>query len=751
MGEAMNTITLNYIPQVPSNDPITWEVYPELPEGMSLVNGVISGTPTVYAANQTYTIYANQSGDTTTLDMYFSVDTNNPHTVVESQPIDPIGFHGPFQNGTTTWTVSPDLPADVVMDPNTGEITGSVNGVLANTTYTVTATHGSSASGSGSGGSGSSIAIAANKLTLAEYHTCAIDANDSLICWGSDNYGQLGDGGDYVDQLSNQSSSVWSPPSIPVDVGAGRYPVSVNTAERHTCAILDNGDLKCWGSDHYGKLGDGGSIDPSTYDASVVVGSPSATPIDLGQGRTAVAVAPGDHHACAILDNGSVKCWGSDENGQLGTGSSHGRISAPINQTVDLGANRTAVAIDSGKQHTCVILDNADMKCWGWNSRGQLGDGTEYSKDTPVSVNLGAGRTAVALDLGDLHTCAILDNGELKCWGFNQFGALGNGGNSNINSPPSSPINLGTGRTAVAVAAGSQHTCAILDNGSVKCWGRDDHGQSGDGGTGLNTNTPSSNPVDLGIGRTAVAIGAGDAHTCAILDNGEMKCWGRHTWGQLGIGTTSSDEQSPVSVSGNIAWNTTTTGSTSSGSGSGSGGSGSGGSTGTGATETFTFSLESLADLDGDGLPNELPSDYDAAEGPTPGLVADTDDDADGVSDIQEEADGTNPLNPDTDGDGMCDGPIAFDPDCVAGPDAFPTDPAGDTDTDGDGKPDTLNPPSNSVPPLEEDFDDDGDGVDDVNETGTGVYVDDTDTGTDPLNPDTDYDGTCDGPVDVYH
>ena len=103
-------------------------------------NGVISGTPSVYAVNQTYTIYANQSGETTTFDMYFSVDTNNPHTVVENQPIDAIGFQDPFQNGTTNWTVSPALPADLVMDPNTGEITGSVNGVLANTTYTVNAT-----------------------------------------------------------------------------------------------------------------------------------------------------------------------------------------------------------------------------------------------------------------------------------------------------------------------------------------------------------------------------------------------------------------------------------------------------------------------------------------------------------------------------------------------------------------------------------------------------------------------------------
>ena len=208
--------------------PVSWETHPALPAGMSISGGTISGTPSVYAKNQTYTIYANQSGYSTTHELYFSVDTDNAHTVVENQTIDPIGFHPPFNNGTTNWTVSPALPADLVMDPNTGEITGSVNGVLANTTYTVTATHGSSGSGSGSGGSGSggsgsggsgsgsgsSIASAANKLTLAEYHTCAIDANDSLICWGVDDYGQLGNGGDYVDSINNQSSRVSVPSSL---------------------------------------------------------------------------------------------------------------------------------------------------------------------------------------------------------------------------------------------------------------------------------------------------------------------------------------------------------------------------------------------------------------------------------------------------------------------------------------------------------------------------------------------------------
>jgi predicted flap endonuclease-1-like 5' DNA nuclease len=161
-------------------------------------------------------------------------------------------------------------------------------------------------------------------------------------------------------------------------------------------------------------------------------------------------------------------------------------------------------------------------------------------------------------------------------------------------------------------------------------------------------------------------------------------------------------------------------------------------------SSTWNFTIEVLEDTDGDGLPDELPEDYIGGT-----LIEDTDDDNDGISDAVELDNGTNPLNPDTDGDGMCDGEIPstyFDPNCVAGPDAFPTDPSGDTDTDGDGDPDTLNPPSNSDPALIEDLDDDGDGLEDVNETNDGSYDGPTDTGTDPLNPDSDFDGVCDGP-----
>ena len=142
----------------------TWSTHPALPAGMSISGGTISGTPSVYALNQTYTIYANESGYSTTHELYFSVDTDNAHTVVENQTIDPIGFHPPFNNGTTCWSVSPALPGNLSIDSSTGEITGSVNGTLTNTTYTVTANHGCTGSGTG-GGSGSGTTTYGNGST----------------------------------------------------------------------------------------------------------------------------------------------------------------------------------------------------------------------------------------------------------------------------------------------------------------------------------------------------------------------------------------------------------------------------------------------------------------------------------------------------------------------------------------------------------------------------------------------------------
>ncbi|MDB2367127.1 hypothetical protein N9V76_01695, partial [Candidatus Poseidoniales archaeon] len=180
------------------------------------------------------------------------------------------------------------------------------------------------------------------------------------------------------------------------------------------------------------------------------------------------------------------------------------------------GSIYTDTTFSAGDYHTCAILDDGSLNCWGDDDYGQLGDGgTNSDKNTPVSVSLGTGRTAVAVSAGYAHTCAILDDGSLKCWGDDNWGQLGDGGSNTAKTTPVS-VSLGNGRTAVAVSAGFQHTCAILDDGSLKCWGLDGSGQLGDGGSNTNKDTPVS--VSLGNSRTAVAVSAGDYHNCAILD-----------------------------------------------------------------------------------------------------------------------------------------------------------------------------------------------------------------------------------------
>jgi hypothetical protein len=190
---------------------------------------------------------------------------------------------------------------------------------------------------------------------------------------------------------------------------------------------------------------------------------------------------------------------------------------------------------------SCSVLNDGTLKCWGWNRYGQLGigaDGNPTSRSTPTAVNLGAGRTAKVVSLGSSHTCAILDDDTLKCWGANDKGQLGIGadGNPTSRSTPTA-VNLGAGRTAKAVAAGSSHTCAILDDGTLKCWGYNNWGQLGYGDKTSRNAPDATEVVNLGPGRTAKAVAAGGSFTCAILDDGTIKCWGAHQGGAVGDGT----------------------------------------------------------------------------------------------------------------------------------------------------------------------------------------------------------------------
>jgi len=404
---------------------------------------------------------------------------------------------------------------------------------------------------------GSSLGISSDGVIGAgARHTCAILDNASLKCWGKNEKGQLGYGN--TNYLGDTSGEMGDNLTV-VDLGTGRTATAISAGNEHTCAILDNASVKCWGEGDNGRLGYGNTNDLG--DASGEMGD-NLPVVDLGTGRTATAISVGYEHTCAILDNASVKCWGKGGSGRLGYGNTNdiGNASGEMGDNllvVDLGTGRTATAISTGWYHTCAILDNDSVKCWGENSKGQLGygntndlgDASGEMGDNLTVVDLGTGRTATAISAGSEHTCAILDNASLKCWGEGNYGQLGYGntndlGNDSDEMGDNLPVvDLGTGRTATAIGAGSQHTCVILDNASVKCWGNASEGQIGSGnavviGNGSNEMGDNLPVVDLGTGRTATAIFTNYWHTCALMDNSSVKCWGYNSNGHLGYGHT---------------------------------------------------------------------------------------------------------------------------------------------------------------------------------------------------------------------
>ncbi len=407
-------------------------------------------------------------------------------------------------------------------------------------------------------------------LSSGYTHTCAVLDDATLKCWGSNSNGKLGIG-DITNRGDNGGEMGDSLPAVAL--GTGRSVVAVSSGASHTCAVLDNGSVKCWGFNTTGALGLGDL--QSRGDQSNEMGD-NLPAVDLGAGRSASAMTAGGNFACALLDDATYKCWGQGASGRLGIGDINNRGDGAGEMgdnlpAVDLGQGHAVQRVTSGANHSCAILDDGTVKCWGGNANGQLGLGDVTSRgfgpdqmaDALLSVDLGNGRTAVAVDSSSNHTCAILDNGKVKCWGLNIDGQLGLGDTVNRGDGPGEmgaslpSVSLGAGRTAVALAVGNSHTCAVLDDATVKCWGRNDSGQlglgdvlpRGDGAGEMGGNLPT---VALGAGRTAVAISAGDLHTCAVLDNAKVKCWGLNSIGQLGQGDTTSRGDGPTEMGGNL-------------------------------------------------------------------------------------------------------------------------------------------------------------------------------------------------------
>ena len=343
-------------------------------------------------------------------------------------------------------------------------------------------------------------------IAAGNLHTCALTNIGAVKCWGGNTLGQLGDG-----------STVDS--ATPVDVtGLSSNVRSLAAAVYGTCALTGAGAVKCWGNNAQGELGDGTVND-------------SATPVDVaGIASGALGLAAGDFHACAVTAVGGVKCWGINESGQLGDGTT-ANSPTPVD-VVGLSAGVQAIA--AADSYTCAVTATGGVKCWGGVPAGAT------SSLTPVDVpGLTSGVRSIA-GTGN-HVCALMTAGGVKCWGGDgNVGLLGNGTTSG-SATPVDVSGLTSGVAAIAARSSSRHTCALTNTGGVKCWGANTVGQLGDGTT-VNPLTP----VDVfGLSSGVAAITTGSLHTCALMIAGSLKCWGSNASGQLGNGTQ-DDSLTPV-------------------------------------------------------------------------------------------------------------------------------------------------------------------------------------------------------------
>jgi alpha-tubulin suppressor-like RCC1 family protein len=312
---------------------------------------------------------------------------------------------------------------------------------------------------------------------------------------------------------------------------------AIAPGDQHTCALTAAGGVKCWGGNSNGQMGNG------TYGSE----SKQLIPADVpGLTSGVVAITAGSYHTCAINSSGGVKCWGDNTNGQLGDGTQFNIRASPVDV---LGLSSGVQAIDAGEFHTCVLTTADGVKCWGSNLNGKLGDGTETWRQSPVDV-VGLSLGVIAIDIGRQHSCALMATGGIKCWGSNYWGQLGDSTTDHHFSPVD-VVGLTSGVSAIT--AGGFHTCAITAAGGAKCWGFSYAGELGDGTTG-DAEYRRLTPVDVvSLTSGVAALTAGNHHTCALTAAGSAKCWGLADDGQVGDGTNGDADGhrlTPVDVVG---------------------------------------------------------------------------------------------------------------------------------------------------------------------------------------------------------
>ena len=360
------------------------------------------------------------------------------------------------------------------------------------------------------------------QISAGGYHTCGITQGGTVKCWGYNNCGQAGGTtGVYVAQPSSLS-------------GFDSRVVAVSSGKYHNCALTEAGTVGCWGSNASGELGNG------FY--NTVSGKKFPVPFEVqGLPSRVVAVSAGGDHTCALTDLGAVFCWGYFEREQSG-------VDIQVVQTTAApvtGLEAGVTAISAGGAHTCALMDTRNVKCWGNNGSGELGNGTtDKSYNTPVLVE--GLHSVESVSAGVAVTCALTISGGVKCWGSGHSGAIGDDDPTGFRTVPTQVSGLDSG--VIAISIGTAGSCALTYSGQLLCWGRvgDGYGCTGD----IFHREFDSKPTPVpGLESGVVGVSMGGFHRCALLDDDKVVCWGANDKGQLGDGTTTC-RLDPVEVVG---------------------------------------------------------------------------------------------------------------------------------------------------------------------------------------------------------
>jgi Alpha-tubulin suppressor and related RCC1 domain-containing proteins len=461
---------------------LTWTLPAESPPGLQLVDGVLSGTPT-QSGEFTFTVKA----------AYRSVSAERTFTInVELPEIELALPASSLPSGMTRQAYEADVSADVSLKniPKEELVWSSSADVILEDGEVAGLPAGVSLLPSG---------VISGTPTTSGTYKFGISAT-----W---------DNTDPEPEHADDSKLY----TIVIEGITYRF-THLAAATSTACGVM-NGKTSCWGYNGNGLLGNGTTV------------ARSAVPQEVIGLDDVIAISGIDSHFCAIKVGGTVWCWGLGSSGQLGGGSAGSSSNIPV-QVVGLPSS--AIDVAAGESHSCATLESGEIWCWGSNSFGQLGDGTKISRATPAAVtDLPVAATRV--NAGKNHTCAVLSDGSARCWGARNQGNIGDGTSSGQALVPVQPTGLSSG--VVSIVSGTAFNCAVMNDGSMKCWGYNNSGQIGDG-----TTTRVLTPTTI-ISSGVTKISANTANTCAVKTSGELLCWGLNTSGQTGV-----DGDGPVLV-----------------------------------------------------------------------------------------------------------------------------------------------------------------------------------------------------------